>query len=129
MVREEFEAACLRALTRCGMKAEGFAKDLCPVDTGLLQNSITYALAGKSAAISSYKADKPDKSGETKSGAYSGSAPTDSDGEMSVYIGTNVEYAVPLETRRQKPLPFLKPAVADHAQTYRNIIEEELKGG
>ena len=25
--------------------------------------------------------------------------------------------------------PFLKPAVADHAQTYRNIIEDEIKNG
>lgn len=33
MVLEEFQAACLRALERCGMKAEIYAVDLVPVDT------------------------------------------------------------------------------------------------
>lgn len=32
LVKRELEAACLRALERCGMQAEGYAKDLCPVD-------------------------------------------------------------------------------------------------
>ena len=32
-------------------------------------------------------------------------------------------------TEGQEAQPFLKPAVADHAQTYRNIIEDELKNG
>ena len=35
--------ACERALWRCGEKAEEYAKDLCPVDTGNLRNSITHA--------------------------------------------------------------------------------------
>ena len=34
---------CERALWRCGEKAEEYAKDLCPVDTGNLRNSITHA--------------------------------------------------------------------------------------
>ena len=38
LVKEEFEAACLRALETCGQKAEGYAKKLCPVDTGNLCN-------------------------------------------------------------------------------------------
>ncbi len=41
-VKEEFEAACLRALETCGLTAEGCAKKLCPVDTGNLRNSITH---------------------------------------------------------------------------------------
>ena len=51
------------------------------------------------------------------------------DGEPAAYIGTNVEYApyVCLGTIHMKAKPFLKPAVADHANTYRKIIENELK--
>ena len=53
------------------------------------------------------------------------------DGEPAAYIGTNVEYApyVCLGTIHMKAQPFLKPAVADHANTYRKIIENELKNG
>lgn len=121
-VLAEFEAACLRALERCGMQGEGYAKDLCPVDTGNLRNSI------------SHKVD---------------------DQEPAVYIGTNSEYAAYVElgtgkyteggrqdpwvyqdeegrwhfTHGQRAQPYLKPAVADHKQTYQNIIEDELKNG
>ena len=51
--------------------------------------------------------------------------------EPAAYIGTNVEYApyVCLGTIHMKAQPFLKPAVADHANTYRKIIEKELKNG
>lgn len=44
LVKEEMQAAVLRALTKCGLAAEGYAKKLCPVDTGNLRNSITYAV-------------------------------------------------------------------------------------
>ena len=53
------------------------------------------------------------------------------DGEPAVYIGTNVEYAPyqELGTINMTANPFLKPSVADHANTYRKIIEKELKNG
>ena len=53
------------------------------------------------------------------------------DGEPAVYIGTNVEYApyVCLGTIHMNAQPFLKPAVSDHANEYRKIIEKELKNG
>ena len=49
--------------------------------------------------------------------------------EKSVYIGTNVEYApyVELGTSRMKQQPFLRPAAADHENTYKKIFESELK--
>lgn len=34
-----------------------------------------------------------------------------------------------LGTYRQDAQPFLKPAVTGHLQTYRNIVEDELKNG
>ena len=126
-VMDEFEAACIRALERCGMQAEGYAKDLAPVaeeNGGTLKNSITHQV---------------------------------DEAETAVYIGTNIEYAPYVElgtgiykeggggrptpwvyqddkgnwhmTHGNKPQPFLKPAVADHTQTYRNIIDDEMRNG
>lgn len=122
LVEEELQAACLRALEKCGLTAEGYAKLLCPVNTGNLRNSITHQV---------------------------------DEAESAVYIGTNNEYATYVElgtgkyypggrqtpwvfqdvegnwhlTHGQRAQPYLKPAVADNAQTYKNIIEDELKDG
>lgn len=123
---DAMEDAVLRALARCGMQGEGYAKDLCPVDTGLLINSITYAIGGEGAAISKYS----DDAGE-RHGYYSGTAPEDDKNECSVYIGTNVEYGsyVELGTNKTDAQPYIKPAVADHAETYKNIINDEMNNG
>lgn len=95
MVKAELKTAIGRALWRIGSQAEGYAKDLCPVDTGNLRNSITHV--------------------EDKSASY---------------IGTNVVYGkyVELGTHRAPAQPFLKPAATEHAQTYRNIVKDELGG-
>lgn len=42
-VLAKFAEAKQRALERIGLQAEGYAKKECPVDTGLLRNSITHA--------------------------------------------------------------------------------------
>lgn len=123
-VREAFQAACLRALEECGLVGEGYAKRLCEGfknPTGNLRNSITHQVVSS---------------------------------ENAVYIGTDVEYAIYVElgtgkyypggrqdpwvyqdahgnwhmTHGQRAQPYLKPAVADHAQQYKQIIENELKG-
>lgn len=73
--------------------------------------------------------------------------------ERAAYVGTNSEYGPYVElgtgkyypggrqdpwvykddegnwhrTSGQKPQPYLKPAVADHKQTYRNIIKDEME--
>lgn len=110
--KEEIKSRTLKALTMCGLVIERATKGLTPVDTGLLRNSITWALAGKKPAAKSYKADKP-KNGVIQTGEYSGTAPNDD--ELSVFVGTNVEYApcVELGTSRQEAQPFLKPAATD----------------
>lgn len=117
-VLSEMQSAIERALEKCGIAAEGFAKKLVPVDTGNLRNSITHKVV-----------------------------------ENEVYIGTNNEYAAYVElgtgkyaeggrkdpwvyqdeegrwhhTDGQRAQPYLKPAVADHKQTYRNIVKDELE--
>lgn len=121
------DLAIRKALESIGMQAEGYAKLLSPTDTGLLKNSITYAVSGESTHIGSYKADKPDKSGKIKSGSYSGTV--GSKEEDSVYIGSNVSYSIyqELGTQRSKAQPFLKPAVENHIGEYKQIVENELK--
>lgn len=44
LVVDGINDAVLRALEQIGMAAEGYAKDLCPVDTGNLRNSITHTV-------------------------------------------------------------------------------------
>lgn len=137
-IAEKIKAAVSKGLETCGLVAEGYAADLAPVGTpestgipgyigGLLRGSITHALSGEPAAISTYQ----DNAGKRR-GSYSGTAPEEGDSNKSaVYIGTNVEYApyVCLGTIHMNAQPFLKPAVNDHKDEYRKIIENELKNG
>lgn len=45
------DEAIERVLEMIGLKAEGYAKLLCPVDTGRLRNSITHTQGGKETEI------------------------------------------------------------------------------
>lgn len=118
--------AIKRALWAMGATAEGHAKGYeTRVDTGLLRNSITFAVGGSAPATTSYKADRPDKSGIVRSGSYGGTAPQGN----YVSIGSGVEYAASHElgnSRGITPLHFLKNAVANHTSEYKGIVKESL---
>ena len=43
-VLEAMRQAAVRAMEKCGLTAEGYAKKMCPVDTGNLRNSITHTV-------------------------------------------------------------------------------------
>lgn len=116
--------ACEAGLERCGEKAEGYAKDLAPFDTGRLKNDITHSVDGN----------------ELNVGVYDGS-------------GVNVDYAIYQEfgtgkyvaggrptpwkyqdengnwhwTAGNRAHPFIKPSIAGHEKTYLNILQDELK--
>lgn len=47
------------------------------------------------------------------------------------YIGTNVEYAAYVEfgTSKAAAQPYLKPAIEEHIDEYKDIALEHLKGG
>jgi HK97 gp10 family phage protein len=92
------------------------------VDTGNLRNSITHkvvdsepsAYIGTNASYAAYV--------ECGTGRYSttgGGTPK----SHWVYMGDDGKYHI---GKPMKPQPFLKPAVADHISTYRNIINDEL---
>lgn len=121
--------SALESQTKLALEAVGYqavsdvTHDPIPVDTGLMKNSITFALDGEEARIGSYSADN---SNET--GSYHGTAPTDK--KHTVYIGTNVYYAkyVELGTSRMKARPFMMPKLKANLGNYKNIITKYLKG-
>lgn len=119
------------ALIAIGAKMESHAKaDYVPVDTGRLKNSITFALAGSPAQISSYG---PDSGGgdDEQSKPYSGTAPADPGGTVrSVYVGTNVEYAQAVEEgdAGRKGKHYLRDAVNNHIEEYKDLAERALSG-
>lgn len=136
-VKDATEKALLRAAEVIGGTAEGYAKKLCRVDTGLLRNSITHGLEGGKPSIMSYKADRGDGKGE-----YSGTIPKTGD-QPTVVIGSNVEYApyIELGTRARAegangeglksgiaPSPYLRPAIEDHKEEYKQILAAEFSG-
>jgi len=113
----------IKALEECGLVAEGYAKMACPVDTGGLRNSISHEVV-------------------------------EENNEIVCYIGTNMEYASYVEygtgvyaeeggrmtpwtyqdskgewhrTNGIRPQPYLRPAVSDHTDEYRSIVENELR--
>lgn len=121
-VLSALDASLARGLEKCGLVAEGYAKKLCPVDTGNLRNSITHTVADN---------------GERA--AYVG---TNSEYGVCVECGTGIYYPGGRQTpwvyqdakgnwhltHGQRAKPYTKPAVADHAAQYTRIIEQELKG-
>lgn len=113
-------------LKAIGITAEGHAKkeitQAGAVDTGRLRNSITFAVSGESANISSYSGDNGEEGG-----SYSGAAPNDKD--MSVYIGTNVEYAqfVELGSRGRQGVHFLQKAATEHKDECKKLLEDAMK--
>lgn len=96
-----------RALEMIGGEAERFAKALSPVGTP------------ESTGIPGYM-------GGTLRNSITHKVVDDED---AVYIGSNVEYApyVEMGTVKMKARPFLKPAVENHTDYYKRIIENELK--
>jgi HK97 gp10 family phage protein len=124
-VLERFDGAVYNALEECGLIAENYAKRLCPVAKeygGTLRNSITHTVDIE---------------------------------ELAAYVGTVQDYAIYVEmgtgiyasegggrptpwhyqdahgqwhtTRGNRAQPFIKPAVADHVQTYKSIIDKNFK--
>lgn len=120
----ELDDVAVKVLTMWGMGGESAAKKLCPVDTGLLRNSITWALAGQTAHETEYKDDAG-----AQFGFYSGQAQSDRGSPRHVYIGTNVEYAPyqELGTSRMRAQPYLGPAIEQNVEHFRSILESELK--
>lgn len=121
-VLEAFEAGCLRALERCGQQAEGYAKDLAPVDTGNLRNSISHKVDASDPAAYIGTNTEYAPYVEFGTGVHStigGGTPK----THWVYMGDDGKFHI---GKPMKAKPYLKPAIANHVGTYRNIFKDEL---
>ena len=125
--KELLTQAIRRGLRTIGMRAETHAKENCPVDTGYASNSITHALAGESAAISSYKADRGKNGKPPKTGKYSGTMGDTED--KYVVIGSNVEYFPFIEegARGREARHTLRKAATDHKDEYKQLLIDSIK--
>lgn len=123
IVLDALDEAVERALMAVGNNAANYARNNAPTETGRLKNSITHVM----------------------------------EGDNTVIIGTNVEYAPYVElgtgihatngngrktpwsykdeegnwhrTSGQVAHPYLRPAINDHMDEYKRIVENELRNG
>ena len=125
----QLELAEARTLETIGLKAEKYAKALCPVGTvestgkkgyrgGTLRNSITHKVSNDSVSIGSNVEYAP-----------------------YVELGTGPNFDPPPEWEKftttkgagikkggyVKPRKFLQPAIANHLEEYKMIVKAELK--
>lgn len=114
MVLDELEKACKEALEACGGTAEGHAKEQCPVDTGTLRNSITHeAESTRSEAIGTPTSYAP----------YVELGHHQQPGRYVPKLGKRlVREFVPGK-------PYLRPALENHQDEYKTIIEKAFSGG
>lgn len=106
-VMSELDRSITVALEMIGINAEKYAKALCPVGTPESTGKPGYR--GGTLRNSITHVVEPSK--------------------HNVKIGTNVEYApfVELGTVKMKPRPYLRPAIEDHLDEFKHIIEQEIK--
>lgn len=121
-VLEGLDDAVLRALERIGGQAEGYAFDLCPVDTGDLRGSLAHTVdeTEKVAYVGT-----PKEYGiyvEMGTGMYVDG------GRKTPWVYKDEKTGEWVTTRGQKAQPYLKPAITDHIDTYKNIVKDEMGG-
>lgn len=128
----ELERVKSRILSAIGLKAERYAKKLCPVGTaestgkkgyrgGTLRNSINFRV--------NVTTDTLEVGSNVEYAPY-------------VELGTGPHFVPPPEWERfeaekgkgvgkayVKPRPFIRPAIEDHRDEYQKIAERELKKG
>ena len=125
-----FQKAKHRGLEAIGLAAEGHAKRKCPVDTGRLRNSITYAIAGYQTHVQNYHRGNVvgGTSQKHKRYEYSGDV-MEGEKDSAVFIGSNVEYApyVELGAKGRAPAHFLQDAATGHTDEYKRLMEDSMK--
>lgn len=120
-VLKAFKAQKAAALEECGLTGERYAKGECPVDTGNLRNSLTHGeldsdteQIGTAVEYAIYV--------ELGTGKYA----TGGGGRQTPWVYTDSKGKTHL-THGSRAQPYLKPAIVDHVNEYRQIITENLK--
>lgn len=116
-VLEALQNAVNRGLKACGEIAVGYAQELCPVDTGNLRGSISYAVDGDDCYIGTNVKYAPyvefGTGVHTQGGRQTPWTYQDDKGHW-------------YRTTGQKPQPFLKPSAEGHSEEYREILKDSL---
>ena len=108
-VQDAFNEQLEMWLTAIGEDAAGTAADVAPVDTGRLKNSINWA---------------------TETAYGDGDTPLAQPERKSVYIGTNVEYAIYQELGTSRGIAgkhFIQFGSTAHQSEYAVLLEQYLK--
>ena len=128
-VLADLTRAKARTMEIIGLKAEGYAKKLCPVGTvestgikgyrgGTLRNSITHAVDKDTVAIGSNVEYAPYV--ELGTGPHFEPPPDWETFTSKRGSGVGRAYV--------KPRPYLQPAIEEHRDEYKTIMESELRG-
>lgn len=111
LIEQASAEAIARALEAIGLQAEGYAKD-------------------------ELSKPKPHSDGTTRpnvdTGRLRNSITHSYDSfEQKAYVGTNLSYAAYVEmgTSKSKAYPYLKPAIVNHIDEYKQMVEYFLKNG
>lgn len=140
-VLAHLEQAKKRALTKIGIKVEKYAKALCPVGTpesvgtrnkktgkvypkkgyrgGTLRNSITYEVSGNDLTVGSNVEYAP----YVELGTGHHFTPPPDWEQFTTKKGSGIGHGY------VRPRKFLQPAIIDHMNQYRQIIEDEMTNG
>lgn len=127
-VLSELDISKQRAMTIIGIKAEKYAKALCPVGTpestgkkgyrgGTLRNSITNVPTVDDVTIGTNVEYAPYV--ELGTGPYFQAPPQWEQFDAPKGSGISNGYV--------RPRPYIKPAISDHISEYKDIVESELK--
>lgn len=134
LIKASTDEAIKDGLRAIGMESVTDAQNLTPVKTGRLKNSIAYAVSGEQPSLGSYRGGKQkrtytDDSGEFQS-TYTGKVPGVHKGEsITLYLGTNVEYAEPVEEGREgrAGAHMLRDGLGANAERKADILKAKLK--
>lgn len=127
-VLKALDEAAPKILEMIGIKAEKYAKALCPVGTvestgkkgyrgGTLRNSITHSIDDDTLSVGSNVEYAP----YVELGTGPNFTPPPEWESFDTPKGSGVGHGY------VKPRPYLRPAIEDHLDEYKNIIENELK--
>ena len=124
-VLKDFDEACIRALTRMGMQGRDYASDLAPIaedNGGTLAQSIDFTVDEENKEC---YVGTPKEYGiyvEMGTGMYVDG------GRKTPWVYKDEKTGEWVTTRGQKAQPYLKPAITDHIDTYKNIVKDEMGG-
>ena len=124
-VLKDFDEACIRALTRMGMQGRDYASDLAPIaedNGGTLAQSIDFTVDEENKEC---YVGTPKEYGiyvEMGTGQYVDG------GRKTPWVYKDEKTGEWVTTRGQKAQPYLKPAITDHIDTYKNIVKDEMGG-